>query len=93
MLQNRNLLAKTWGLHCSIRSTPDSRGRTADDEHVLEPFRFNVDQITQIEQVLTRRANSWRLLLGPAQLRHRRQSARIHPCTQEVKAGESVSPT
>ena len=96
-LQNRNLLRKDGGYFYCLDLV--RRRIPADalliNEHVLEPFRFNADQITQMEQVLTRRVELLRELFPWDQPDYGidEQWARIHPYAQEVKAGEWVNLT
>ena len=93
-LQNRNLLRKDTGYFYCLDLL---RHRIPADallinEHVVEPFRFDGDQLRHMDEVLRRRGDLLRELFpwdGP-NYGIDEQWARIHPYGREVKAGEWV---
>ncbi len=91
-LQNRNLLRPDTGFPYCLALLQDKIPKDAllVNEHVLEPFRFDEDQLRHMTEVLKRRTELlWELFPWDSpNYGLDEQWARIHPYGQEVKAGE-----
>jgi glyoxylase-like metal-dependent hydrolase (beta-lactamase superfamily II) len=91
-LQNRNLLRPDTGFaYClALLRNKIPKDALLVNEHVLEPFRFNEDQLRHMTAVLKRRTELLRELFPWDNPNYGldEQWARIHPYGQEVKAGE-----
>ncbi|MGE5296232.1 MAG: MBL fold metallo-hydrolase [Solirubrobacterales bacterium] len=96
-LQNRNLLRSDAGfLYClALLQNKIPRDALLINEHVLEPFRFDEDQLRPMAEVLKRRGELLQELFPWDNPNYGldEQWARIHPYGQEIKAGEWASLT
>ncbi len=91
-LQNRNLLRPDTGFpYClALLQNKIPRDALLINEHVVEPFRFNEDQLRHMVEVLKRRGELLQELFPWDNPNYAldEQWVRIHPYGQEVKTGE-----
>jgi len=91
-LQNRNFLHEGTGYPCCLDVLKNRIPSEAllINQHVLEPFRFDADQLAHLSTLLRKRAEMLRDLFPWDEPDYGidEQWARIHPYGQEVKAGE-----